>query len=81
MIINESNRLNEGIQIITIDEDKLLKQMREYNYDSDSYLNFISDKYGFEDGKDYQLGNDGLTFTFYQSPKKDKIEKFKRELV
>lgn len=81
MIINESTRLNEGIQIVTIDEDKLMKQMRKYHYDSDSYLMFIEDKYGFKDGKDYQLGNDGLTFTFYQNTRKNDTEKFKKELM
>lgn len=81
MIINESIILNEGIQIVTIDENKLIKQMNKYHYDPDSYLGFISDKYGFEDGKDYQLGNDGLTFTFYQNVRKNDIEKFKKELM
>lgn len=81
MIINESTRLNEGIQIVTIDEDKLLDQMDKYHYDPDSYLMFIEDKYGLEDGKDYQLSNDGLTFTFYQNVRKNNIEKFKKELM
>ena len=83
MIINESNTLNEGIQVVKINDGKLLKQMKKYSYNLDSYLLFIEERYGLKDGIDYNLeiiGNT-LLFTFNSNAKQLEIDKFKKELM
>lgn len=73
--------LNESIQTISIDENKLEKQMRKHRYDDDAFFEFIQDRYDLTDGHDYQLGSDGLTFTFYSHAPKSKIQRFRSELA
>lgn len=79
----EVREVREGIenfQIVSIDPDKLERAMSEEGYDPEGYLEYIYDVYGFEDGQDFQTGNDPLELMFYSDIPKSKLNKIKKDL-
>lgn len=67
------NRLRESnVLSISLNPKKVERAMKASGYQDDEVLEFLYDKYGLEDGEDYQLGNGDLDFLFYKSTKADK---------